>query len=113
MSLPSKREARQKRNREDFIRSTQAAVPAKFRADAGRYAGPTYREHLENQLAKACDKWRATRKKDGSPLTNHKVDVLRGIIRGLATALLIYEDSYNMSQEKLLKIEKQFMKGKK
>jgi hypothetical protein len=103
MTIPTKREARRKRDKEDFIRATRAAVPAKLREEAGRYAGPTYREHLENKLASAVSAYE--READ----TNKK-RIIRGMIRGLATALLLYEDSYSIDDKaKLLKIEKEFM----
>lgn len=103
--MNAKREARRKRDREDFVRATQARVPAKLRADAGKHAGNTYREHLEDKLEAACTRYREL----DAPLSE-KGRVLRGMIRGLAMALLIYEDSYNMDDKaKLLKIERSFM----
>lgn len=103
MPLPKKREARQKRDREDFIRATRAAVPAKFREEAGRHAGPTYKEHLESKLVAACESY------ENEDDTNQK-RIKRGVIRGLAIALLLYEDSYSMNDKaKLLKIERSFM----
>lgn len=97
--MNAKREARRKRDREDFVRATQAAVPAKLRADAGKYAGPTYREHLENKLEAAAKKYQATRD-----------TTLRGVIRGLAIALALHENSYDASTEAVKKIERSFMK---
>lgn len=107
MTIPKKREARRKRDREDFIRVTQQAVPAKYRLNAGVNAGPTYREHLENKLKGAVDSYnRATSSGD-----DDKARTARGVIRGLAIALLVYEDSYSMNDKaKLLKIERSFMK---
>lgn len=107
-SIPSKREARRARDKEDFLRATRAKVPAKLREEAGRYAGPTYREHLENKLASACAKYKQSEVRgEGYP----QRDILRGMIRGLAMALLIYEDSYSMNDKaKLLEIERSFMK---
>jgi len=99
--MNAKREARRKRNLEDFAR-TQEAMPTGQKGAAYKIPpGPTYREHLENKLDSACKKYRSL--PDGDP-------TLRGVIRGLAIALLIYEDSYNMNnKQKLLKIERQFM----
>jgi len=102
--MNSQREARRKRDREDFVRATQERVPAKLRSEAGRYAGPTYREHLENKLEAAC-----TRYRDLDP-AEEKAKTLRGIIRGLAMALLLYEDSYSIDDKaKLIKLERSFM----
>jgi len=103
--MNSQREARRKRDREDFVRATQERVPAKLRSEAGRYAGPTYREHLENKLEAAC-----TRYRDLDQPLSEKGRVLRGIIRGLAMALLLYEDSYSIDDKaKLIKLERSFM----
>jgi len=103
MPLPNKRAARQKRDREDFLRATRASVPAKFREEAGRYAGPTYKEHLERKLVAAVESYQTEDDSD-------KARIKRGVIRGLAMALLIYEDSYSMNDKaKLLKIERSFM----
>lgn len=108
-SIPSKREARRARDKEDFLRATRAAVPLKLREEAGRYAGPTYREHLENKLASACKKYREINNDTRVPPS--QVATVRGMIRGLAIALLIYEDSYSMNdKEKLLNLERSFMK---
>lgn len=106
MAIPNKRQARRKRDQEDFLRVTRAAVPAKLRQEAGRYAGPTYREHLENKLAAACKKYKNITEEGG---VGDKL-VVRGMIRGLALALLIYEDSYSIDDKaKLLKIERSFL----
>lgn len=103
MPIPSRREARRTRDREDFIRATQARVPAKLREDAGKHAGPTYREHLENQLAATVVSWELEKDHD-------KKAIKRGLIRGLAIALLLYEDSYSINDKaKLLKLERSFM----
>lgn len=102
--MNAKREARRKRDREDFLRATRAAVPAKLRAEAGQHAGPTYREHLENKLDAAV----SAHKRATADGNKEKVTLYRGIIRGLAMALTLYEDSYNYDT-KLLKIERQFM----
>lgn len=102
--MNAKREARRKRDREDFVRATQARVPAKLREEAGRHAGFTYREHLENKLESAC-----TRYRDLDP-SDDRAKTLRGIIRGLAMALLLYEDSYSIDDKaKLIKLERSFM----
>lgn len=109
MTLPSKREARRERDREDFLRATRAKVPAKLREEAGRYAGPTYREHLENKLTAACAKYREIVNDTAVPPS--QVATVRGMIRGLAMALLLYEDSYSIDDKaKLLKLERSFMK---
>lgn len=103
MPLPNKRKARQKRDREDFLRATRQSVPAKLRAEAGRYAGPTYKEHLEGKIVAAVESYNEETDQD-------KARIKRGIIRGLVLALLIYEDSYNMNDKaKLLKLERSFM----
>lgn len=106
-AMPTKREARRERDREDFLRATRAKVPAKLREEAGRYAGPTYREHLENKLKAACIKYKHITEEGG---VGDKL-VVRGMIRGLAMALLLYEDSYSIDDKaKLLKLERSFMK---
>jgi hypothetical protein len=106
MTIPTKREARRKRDKEDFIRATRAAVPAKLREEAGRYAGPTYREHLENKLESSVKALNLALARGD----DDKARTARGIIRGLAIALLLYEDSYSIDDKaKLLKIEKEFM----
>lgn len=109
--MNAKREARRKRDREDFVRITTQRledVGQHKHATSGKVglaAGPTYREHLENKLEGACTRYREL----DDPMSE-KGRVLRGMIRGLAMALLIYEDSYNMNDKaKLLKIERSFM----
>ena len=102
-ALPTKREARRTRDREDFIRATQQRVPAANRENAGRYAGNTYREHLEDKMIAHVEAWSKEQDHD-------KKAILRGIIRGLAIALLIYEDSYSIDDKrKLLELERSFM----
>lgn len=102
----TKREARRARDKEDFLRATRAAVPAKLREEAGRHAGPTYREHLENKLESSVRAFNLAFARGD----DDKARTARGIIRGLAMALLIYEDSYSMNDKaKLLKLEKEFM----
>lgn len=104
MSVPTKREARRTRDREDFVRATQQRVPAAQREHAGRYAGNTYREHLEDKMSSAVDGWKTEEDHD-------KKAILRGMIRGLAIALLLYEDSYSIDDKtKLLALERSFMK---
>jgi len=110
VAVPKKREARRKRNREDFVRATTQRleeVGQHKHAVSGRVganAGHTYREHLENKLASAVASY-----KDETDKTSRAVK--RGVVRGLAIALLIYEDSYNMNDKaKLLKLERSFMK---
>jgi hypothetical protein len=106
MTVPNRRQARRSRDKEDFLRATRAAVPAKFRAEAGRHAGPTYREHLENKLESAVKAYNLNLARGD----DDKARTARGMIRGLAIALLIYEDSYSMNDKaKLLKLEKEFM----
>jgi len=105
MAIPTRRQARRERDREDFIRATQARVPAKLREDAGKYAGPTYREHLENELAKMVEKYNGARARGDEDKTR----TARGIIRGLAMALSLYENSYDYTTQQLVKIEKGFM----
>ena len=108
--MNAKREARRKRDREDFVRATTQRLEevGSKHATSGKVglaAGNTYREHLEDKLEAACARY----KKLDRPLSE-KGRVLRGMIRGLAMALLIYEDSYNMNDKaKLLKIERSFM----
>lgn len=105
--MNKKREARRKRDREDFIRATTAATSHYKRpagtSSPGATAGYTYREHLENKLDRAVEVWR-----------KKPTDTARGVIRGLAIALLYYEDSYHADDKsKLLKLERQFMEEKK
>jgi hypothetical protein len=38
-----------------------------------------------------------------------KLKAARGIVRGLAMALTLYEDSYNYSTQRVLKVEKDFL----
>src|SRR5690349_16097448 len=106
MSL-TKREARRKRNREDFAR-TQAAMPIGMKGTGYKIPpGPTYREHLEDEIKRAVAQWKKARGRDTDPL---QVRAMRGVVRGLCRALLIYEDSYHKDdKEKLLKLEKEFL----
>lgn len=103
--IPSRREARRARDREDFVRATQARVPAKLRADAGKYAGPTHRERLEDELATMVAKYKAAQARGD----DDKARTARGIIRGLAMALALYENSYDYTTQQIVKIEKGFM----
>jgi len=103
--MEARRQARRKRDREDFIRATQARVPAKLREDAGKYAGPTYREHLENELAAMVERYNGAKARGD----DDKARTARGIIRGLAMALSLYENSYDYTTQQIVKIEKGFM----
>lgn len=106
MSIPNKREARRKRDQEDFIRATTAKVKPTEYGTPGQHAGYTYREHLENKLASTVEAYDLAVARDDKD----KARTARGIIRGLAIALLIYEDSYSMNDKtKLLKLERSFM----
>ena len=106
MSL-AKREARRKRNREDFAKA-QAAMPLGMKGTGYKIPpGPTYREHLEDEIKRAVANWKKARGRDVDPL---QVRAMRGVVRGLCRALLIYEDSYHKDdKEKLLKLEKEFL----
>jgi hypothetical protein len=111
MKTPNKREARRKRDREDFIRATTQAVTATGQkiphgtSSPGSTAGNTYREHLEDELRKMV------RKHDAMLDANlkDKAKTVRGIIRGLAMALTLYEDSYNYSVERIKQVEDEFL----
>lgn len=101
--MNAKREARRKRDQEDFLRvTTQSIKDHGIKLPAGTVIGnthgPTYREHLEDRLAKAVESYR-----------NDRTEVRRGIVRGLAIALALYENSYDASIERIKKIEKEFM----
>ncbi len=114
----TKREARRKRDREDFVRTTTQAVTKAGLdkpmnklgiTDRGVNAGHTYREHLENEIERAVVQYRKARKGVGD-LDPLQVRAMRGVIRGLCRALLIYEDSYHMHDKaKLAKLEKEFL----
>ena len=106
-SLSAKREARRKRNLEDFAR-TQATQSTGMKGTAYKIPpGPTYREHLEDEITRAVKQWKKARASDTDPL---QVRAMRGVIRGLCRALLIYEDSYHKDdKDKLLKLEKEFL----
>lgn len=103
----TKREARRKRNLEDYAR-TQQALPTGMKGTAYKIPpGPTYREHLEDEIKRAVAQWKKARSRDTDPL---QVRAMRGVVRGLCRALLIYEDSYHKDdKEKLLKLEKEFL----
>lgn len=107
----AKREARRKRDREDFLRVTTQAVRnhklPQGASSPGSTAGNTYREHLEDEIDRAVKQWKKARASDTDPL---QVRAMRGVVRGLCRALLIYEDSYHMNdKDKLLKLEKGFL----
>jgi len=111
MKTPNKREARRKRDREDFIRATtQAVAKAGIKMPVGTSItgatlGNNYREHLEDELRKMV------RKHDAMLDANlkDKAKTVRGIIRGLAMALTLYEDSYNYSVERIKQVEDEFL----
>lgn len=130
----NQREARRQRNREDAQRIRQTAVeniPSQTKAlnkmgisitDVGKYAGNTFREHLEDEIRKAVRVYRklndqVTSAPSGTDLwgeagLEHKRKAARGVVRGLCKALLIYEDSYNKDDMNRLKqIEKEFLNG--
>lgn len=103
----SKREARRKRNREDFERATLQSIKGRKIDGFHVPAGPTFREHLEDEITRAVKQWKKARSSDTDPL---QVRAMRGVIRGLCRALLIYEDSYHKDdKDNLLKLEKQFL----
>jgi hypothetical protein len=109
MAKMTKREARAKRDKEDFVRATTSAisgykVPLGSSAP-GANAGPTYREHLENELRKMV------RKHDAMLDANlkDKAKTVRGIIRGLAMALALYENSYDYTVERIKQVEEDFL----
>jgi len=124
--MSAARTARRERNREDFLRATRQGLREaghhKLVGTAGDNAGKTIEEHLEDELAKACrvynrlteqaakeskdvDQWGV----EGIELKRGKA---RGLVRGLAKALLIYRDSYNIDNKHMLaQIEKEFLNG--
>ena len=103
----TKREARRKRDREDFDRATRQAVSGRKIDGFHIPAGPTYREHLEDEIVRAVKQWKKARASDMDPL---QVRAMRGVVRGLCRALLIYEDSYHKDdKDRLLKLEKEFL----
>jgi len=107
--MNKRREARRKRDREDFIRATTEAVSGYKLphgiSPPGACAGPTYREHLERRIEEMVKKYEAA---EAAGLRD-KARTARGIIRGLAMALTLYEDSYNYSTQNVLKVEKDFL----
>jgi hypothetical protein len=107
----TKREARAKRDREDFVRATTQAIRSSGNklplgtSSPGANAGPTYREHLERELSKMSRKHDAlldAGQKD-------KAKTARGIIRGLAMALALYENSYDYTVERIKQVEEDFL----
>ena len=107
--MSAKREARRKRDREDFVRATtQSLKDLKLRHDGtppGACAGNTYREHLEEKIEGMVTAYnQAVKRKE-----KDKAKTARGAIRGLVMALALYEDSYNYSIERVKKIEKEFL----
>jgi len=135
----SAREARRQRNREDFQRATQQAVlsnPDHHKAlskmgitdQIGTNAGKTYREHLEDEIRRAVRVTKRIEKEiadaqdnyDTDPWSEKGVEVrrkaARGVLRGLCRALLIYENSYLLSEpldfsKALIRLEKEFLNG--
>lgn len=139
--MVSQREARRARNKADYERATQARVsefPSHLKSlgkmgipldEVGKYAGNTLQEHLEDQMKKAVrqhtkatvdrSKWG----KDAGPYVplwedsdyrklHDRVTTSRGIIRGLAIAILAQENSYELGNMDAVKaIEKEFMNG--
>lgn len=105
----NRREARRKRDREDFVRATTAAIaPYKIplgSSSPGANAGNTYREHLEDELRKMVRKHDALL----DAKLQDKAKTARGIIRGLAMALALYEDSYNYSVANIKRVEEDFL----
>ena len=105
--MNAKREARRKRDAEDFARVQATQLTGMKGTGYKIPPGPTYREHLENEIERSVKNWKRARASDTDPL---QVRAMRGVIRGLCRALLIYEDSYHMNdKDKLLKIEKGFL----
>lgn len=105
----NRREARRKRDREDFVRATtQAIAPYKIplgSSSPGANAGNTYREHLEDELKKYVRKYDALQdagQKD-------KAKTARGIIRGLAMAIALHENSYDYTVERIKQVEDDFL----
>lgn len=110
--MNAKREARRKRDREDFVRATTQGMKAAGHKPApagtsapGACAGNTYREHLEDKLEATAGAHRRAKADNNE----EKVQLYRGIIRGLAMALALYENSYDYSIERVKKIEKGFL----
>lgn len=107
----TKREARRQRNREDFVRATTSAIAATGQkvplgsSTPGANAGNTYREHLEDELKKMVRKHDALL--DAKQLD--KAKTARGIIRGLAMALALYENSYDYTVERIKAVEEDFL----
>lgn len=120
----NRRQARRERNREDFERATREGLReaghTKLLGAAGKYAGPTIRESIEDEIRKAvrvhnrieaqvidapedADLWSATG-------LEHKRKAARGVVRGLCKALLIVERPYDKdSKNALMQIEKEFL----
>lgn len=139
--MVSQREARRIRNRADYERATQANVaqhPSHLKSLAklgtpleavGTYAGNTLQEHLEDQMKKAvrtyrkCQEVVKAKAEELGPYVPlwedsdyrkvaQREQTARGIIRGLATAILAYENSYNLGDMDAIKaIEKEFLRG--
>lgn len=124
--MSASRTARRERNREDFLRATRQGLRDaghhKQVATAGVNAGLTIEEHLEDELAKACRVYNRLTEQATNPGEYQNVDQwgaegielkrgkARGLVRGLAKALLIYRDSYNKDNKHMLaQIEKEFM----
>jgi hypothetical protein len=76
--------------------------------------GPTIMEHTEARLAEAVTKWRKEQLQASSAIDKEKaqnrVSMRRGIIRGLAIAVLAHRNSYYLDDISMVqKIEKEFM----
>ena len=135
----NRRDARRERNRADYERATQQAVAAHPSlvkslskmgiplSDMGKYAGNTLQEHLEDQMKRAVRQYtKATKDRQDFADTNpyvplhedgdyrklhDRVTTSRGIIRGLAIAILAQENSYSLGDMDAVKaIEKEFLK---
>lgn len=138
--MVSQREARRVRNRADYERATQANVaqhPSHLKSlgkmgipldEVGKYAGNTLQEHLEDQMKRAVRQHKKAVKdrqdfadtnpyvplhEDGDYRKLHdRVTTARGMIRGLAIAILARENSYELGNMDAVKaIEKEFMNG--
>lgn len=107
----SRREARRKRDREDFIRATTQAVRDSGNklplgtSKPGATAGPTYREHLERRLEEMVQKYKRLQ----ATGDDDKARTARGIIRGLAMSLALYENSYDSSIDHIKRVEEDFL----
>lgn len=133
--MSSQREARKQRNREDFLRATRQGLinAGHTKSDtlqrAGLNAGNSLHDHLEDQMKKAVRMYRKAQQ-GVRDITNklgpyvplwedsdyrkaaQREQTARGMVRGLATALLAHENSYALGDIDALKaIEKEFLNG--